>query len=64
MRLSPGLLLVAIAFVVPIVVEFRTVAAWFGIEITPLETVALGVVMVVALVAYAFWPQREASNPG
>lgn len=51
MRISKGALLVVVAVLVPIVVEFRTALSWFGIELSVLETVVVGLAVVVAVVA-------------
>lgn len=62
MRISGGALLVAIAFTVPIVVELRTVLAWFGVHITVLEGLVLGLALIGALLIYAFWPDADDST--
>ncbi|OAQ54084.1 hypothetical protein HTG_00720 [Natrinema mahii] len=59
MRLSKGALLVVVAVLVPIVVELRTALSWFGITVSVLETVAVGLAAVVALLAWAVWPQED-----
>ncbi|WP_049928573.1 hypothetical protein [Halopiger goleimassiliensis] len=64
MRLSPAVLLVAIAFIVPVVVELRTVLAWFGVEVTVLESLALGAALSLGLVLYAVWPESEPHGSG
>ena len=64
MRISGGALLIAMAFTVPIVVELRTVLGWFGVHVTILEGLALGLALIVALLAYAFWPESEEGSSG
>lgn len=59
MRISRGALLVAIAFTVPFAVELRTILVWVDIEITLLESIALGAAMALAIVAYALWPEPD-----
>ncbi|ADB59360.1 hypothetical protein Htur_0462 [Haloterrigena turkmenica DSM 5511] len=56
MRISKAGLLVVTAIVIPIVVELRTALSWFGIELSILEGVALGVAVVLAIVVWAVWP--------
>lgn len=68
MRISKGALLVVIAVLVPIIVEFRTALSWFGIELSVLESLGLGAVLVLALVLWAVWPpggdaEAEPSGP-
>lgn len=55
-RISKAALLVIIAFIVPFVVEFRTVLAFFEIYLSVLETVVLGVVLIGALLLWAIQP--------
>lgn len=62
MRISPAALAVLLAFTVPIVVELRTVLAWVGIEVTVVESLLVGAVMVVAVLAWAFWPDHDGSE--
>ncbi len=59
MRISKGALLVVVAVLVPIVVELRTALSWFGVELSVLETVVLGLAVVAALLAWAAWPQED-----
>ncbi|WP_241175217.1 CbaC protein [Natronolimnobius sp. AArcel1] len=59
MRISKGGLLVVLAFTVPFLVELRTVLAWFNIELTPLESVILGLLIVAAIIGWAVWPAAE-----
>ncbi|MFP8953751.1 CbaC protein [Natrialbaceae archaeon A-arb3/5] len=62
MRTSPAKLLILLAFILVIVVELRTVLAFFDIEVTVLESLALGVVAIVALLAWAFVPSSNGSD--
>lgn len=59
MRINPALLLVIVAFTVPIVVEARTMLVWIGIELSILQTVVVGVLAVGAILAWAFWPEAD-----
>lgn len=59
MRISKGGLLVVLALTVPFLVELRTVLAWFAIELTPLESAALGVLVVAAIIGWAVWPAGD-----
>ncbi|WP_254524270.1 CbaC protein [Natrinema caseinilyticum] len=60
MRTTPAKLLILSAFVLVILVEGRTVLAFFGIGLTPLETVLIGIVTIGALIVWAMWPVRGA----
>ncbi|GAB3672967.1 CbaC protein [Halopiger thermotolerans] len=62
MRISRGSLLVVLAVLVPIVVELRTALSWFGIYLSVLETVAIGVVVAAAIVIWAVLPSRRDAN--
>ncbi len=64
MRLSGGVLLVVLAMLVPVVVELRTALSWFGVELTILETVALGLAAALAIIGWAVWPQNGDANGG
>ncbi|WP_226040312.1 CbaC protein [Natrinema sp. DC36] len=56
MRISKGALLVVIAVLVPVIVELRTALSWFGIELSILESLGLGAVLILGLVLWAAWP--------
>ncbi|TMT86856.1 CbaC protein [Haloterrigena sp. H1] len=58
MHTSPAKLLILIALSLVILVEGRTVLAFFGIEIAPLETALIGVVIIATLVIWAVRPLR------
>ncbi|MWV41577.1 MULTISPECIES: CbaC protein [Natrialba] len=62
MRISKAALLVVIAFTVPILVELRTVLAWVNVELTVLESVTLGVAMILAILVWALWPENGESG--
>ena len=67
MRISRGGLLVAIAVMVPIVIELRTVFVHLGVEMSIAQTGLLAAVMVGLLVAWAVAPDvrsRKRSNEG
>ncbi|AFZ71314.1 hypothetical protein [Natronobacterium gregoryi] len=60
MRLSRARLLILIGLWLVILVELRTVFAFFDIYISVGETVAIGVVVLVLLVLWAVWPADDA----
>ncbi|MFA9416726.1 CbaC protein [Natrinema sp. HArc-T2] len=62
MHTSPAKLLILIALSLVILVEGRTVLAFFGIEIPPLETALIGVVIIGTLLVWAFRPIRSGSS--
>ena len=64
MRISPASLLVVLALVVPFIVEFRTVAAWIGIELSIVQTVLVGVVVLGAIVVWALLPETGEDGSG
>lgn len=59
MRISKGALLVIVAILVPIIVEFRTALSWFGITLSVFETIVLGLAVVTAILLWAVWPLSE-----
>ena len=61
MRVHPALLLVLIAMTVPLVVELRTVAVWVGVELSLGQTALIGVFAVVAILAWAVFPDVRGS---
>ncbi|MFP8951381.1 CbaC protein [Natrialbaceae archaeon A-arb3/5] len=63
MRISKGALLIVIAFTVPLLVELRTVLAWVNVELSVLESVGIGIALILAIVLWALWPQNGNSNP-
>jgi len=56
MRISKGALLVTVAILVPVIVEFRTALSWFGITLSVFETIVLGPAVVTAILLWAVWP--------
>ena len=58
MHTSPAKLLILIALSLVILVEGRTVLAFFGINIPPLETALIGLVVIATLVIWAVRPLR------
>lgn len=56
LRISGAALLVVAGLLVPLVVEFRTVLAFFGIDVGVLESLALGVVLFAVVLAWAIRP--------
>lgn len=64
MRVSPGGLLVAVAVLVPILIEARTVLAYLGVDLSSLETIALGALVVSAVVVWAVLPGGDPETDG
>ncbi|OAQ54304.1 hypothetical protein HTG_01830 [Natrinema mahii] len=62
MRLSFATLLVLIALILVVVVEGRTVLAFFGIGVSPLEAAIAGVVAIGALLLWAVRPPGDRSS--
>jgi hypothetical protein len=60
-RPSPTGLLVAIAFAIPVLIEFRTVLVWIGADI-PLAVYAPTATLALAVVLAALWVFGE-GNP-
>ncbi len=57
MRISTEGLLIVLAFTVVLVVELRTVLAWFNLELTVFESLMFSVALIVAIVVWALFPQ-------
>jgi len=53
MRIDPALLLVVLVLSVPFIVEFRTVAAWVGVDLSLLQAALIGVAVLGAIVVWA-----------
>lgn len=62
MRVSPGVLLVIIAIAVPFIVEFRTVAAYFGVGMSIEQTIAMGLLIIGLIVLWAVLPDLRSSD--
>ncbi len=62
MRISKAGLLVVLALLAPLLVELRVVASWFGIELTVFQTVLIALVLVGAVLVYAFWPESDGAG--
>ncbi|AGB15928.1 hypothetical protein Halru_1315 [Halovivax ruber XH-70] len=58
MRTTPAKLLIVSALLLVFLVEGRTVLGFFGVEISPLETVLVGLIVFAVLFAWAFAPRR------
>ncbi|WP_254766484.1 CbaC protein [Salinilacihabitans rarus] len=56
LRISKGALLVLVAVSIPFLVEFRTVLAFFGVDLSIPATIGLGALVVAAIVAWAALP--------
>lgn len=63
MRISPAGLLVVLAFVVPLLVQLRTVLGFFGIYVSVLQAVLIGVVVVAGIVLWAVFPEGKSGSP-
>ncbi|WP_049922606.1 hypothetical protein [Halopiger djelfimassiliensis] len=63
MRTSKGTLLVVFALTLPFLVELRTVLAWVNVELTVLESVGIALAILLALLAWAMWPQNGETSP-
>lgn len=57
MHTSPAKFLILVALLLVFLVEGRTVLGFFGVEVTPLQTVLVGIVALVALAGWAFVPR-------
>ena len=64
MRVHPALLLVAIAFTIPVIVELRTILVWIDVELTVVQTVVIGVVTVAAILTWALLPEQSENGSG
>ncbi len=47
----------------PILVELRVVFGWFGIELTVVQTVLIGLGLVTAVLVWAFLPESADEEP-
>ncbi|ARS91037.1 CbaC protein [Natrarchaeobaculum aegyptiacum] len=63
MRTSPARLLIVLAFLFVIVLELRTVLAFFDVYVTVLESVVAGAVATLAILVWAFWPTTNEDDP-
>lgn len=63
MRTTRAKLLLMLAFLLVILVELRTVLAFFGVDIGPRGVFVLGIVAIGALLLWAFFPSPE-GDPG
>jgi hypothetical protein len=64
MRVSPGGLLVAVTVLVPILIEARWVLASLGVDLSSLEAIALGALVVSAVVVWAVLPESDPETDG
>lgn len=56
MRISPAKLLIVVAFGIVILVELRTILALFGIDVSVLTALVVGLVVIGAFVLWAIAP--------
>lgn len=59
MRTSPAHILLVIAFCLVIVVELRTVLAFFDLELSVVGAAVLALVVIVAVLVWAVYPPGE-----
>lgn len=62
MRISPPKLLLLVALLVVILVEARSVLAFFGLELSVEAIVVIGVITIGALVIWAVLPRNDDSE--
>ena len=62
MRLSPAKLLIVVAIAVVVLIELRTVLAFFSVDIAPVPALVLGVVIIAAIVLWATFPVLRRSR--
>lgn len=60
MRISPGVLLVIIALLVPTLVQLRTVLFYFDVHLSLAQTALIGAIIVAVLILWAIWPENGA----
>ena len=60
-RPSPAGLLILVAFAIPVLIEFRTVLVWLGVDV-PLVVYAPSAALALAAVVAALWVFGE-GNP-
>ena len=58
MRISPERLLVVLAILLPFIVQIRTVAGFVGVTVTVEQNIAIGVLIIAAVVVWALMPQN------
>ena len=56
MRLSPAKLLIVVALCVVILIELRTVLAFFSVDVAPGPSIVLGLIVVTIIVLWATLP--------
>ncbi|QLD86112.1 CbaC protein [Natronomonas halophila] len=62
-RISRGGLLVILAFLVPVIVELRTLAGFLGIRLSTTQFLVAAVALVVAVLGFvAVWNMRADEN--
>lgn len=61
MRISFPKLLIVVALILVFLVEGRTVLAFFGIGVSPLEAAIVGLVAIAVVLLWAVWPTGERS---
>lgn len=59
MRISKPGLLIVLAFMAPLLVELRVVLGWLDVELTVLQTVIVGIVIVAGVLTWAFLPEMR-----
>ena len=62
MRLSPAKLLIVVALTVVILIELRTVLAFFSVDVAPMPSIVLGIIVVTIIVLWATLPLLRGSS--
>ena len=61
MRIHPAVLFVLIGISIPFIIQSRTVAHYAGIDMTAVHTLILGIVVIGAMIVYAFLPNDNST---
>jgi hypothetical protein len=62
-RITRAGLLVILAFLVPVIVELRTIAGLMGFALSPMEYLAVAAALVLGVLGFvAVWNARVATN--
>ena len=62
MRISWGALLVLIGISIPFIVQARTVLVYFGYNLTVVQSLTFGAVVIGAIILWAMMPEKEAQS--
>lgn len=58
-KISNAGLLIAIAFLIPVIIELRTLLAFFGINLSTAGTIIIGAIAITAVVLWLNYPQQS-----